>query len=256
MSLSEILDRVQPWCPGWERASGRKSLLQLAQQCIDLVFSVDHASLIFRPGNTLGNEGFPPYLITTAGTFKYPITSAYLSCGANINHVAGSDTVTFIPRKVRRILVDITNIGYNDFPYSDLVGGPISDPFGLYGASPSRSLFRKINITTTVAMTANSGQYIPPTVTFVNDPGSETEKYFIEFYVMPQRLTVDTVEIPLPMQFEQMVEDFIRGRVQELESGTQSPIMQKFNDYWIPKFEVDVFSTTTVQSTSTPPNYI
>jgi hypothetical protein len=246
MSLSEILDRVQPWCPGWERTTGRKNLLALAQQCLDKIYAVDHDSLIFRPGNTGGNTGLPPYLITTAGTFKYSLDAAHLSCGGAIYHESSGNTVQFIPRKVHRVLVESTWTGiYDYYPQGPLI----------YLPNSWRTFYQEV-VSTTSAMTANSGTYIPPTLTFTRDPGTGSTKFLIEFFIAPKRLTSDSDEIPLTIQHEQDMEDYIRGRVQELESGSPSPMMNKFMQSSLPEIRNEILSTATIQRTSTPPNYV
>jgi hypothetical protein len=262
MSLSDILDRLQPWCPGWERTTGRKSLLSIVQQCLDRIYAIDHDSLIFRPGDENDNRGFPPYLITTAGQYKYAIDGANtLSCGAifyTVPCLSGpSFSSTFIPRKVRRVLVDVSNLGYyEDGYYGNNIISPVQSPFGVIATTADRHSFAQVKVSTSSAMVSANSGYVPPTVTFQSDPGSTTEKYFVEFYIMPKRLTGDDDEIPLPIQFEQAIEDGTRGRVQELESGSPSPMLQKFEEFWMPKIHSEIFATETVRRTSTPPNYV
>lgn len=256
MGLNSILNRVRPWCPGWEKQSGNKSLLALAQQALDELFEFDDNSTIFRPGNSGGNEGFTPYLLTTAATFKYAIDLTTLSCGP-IVHSALSNTVELIPRKIKQVLVDITNVGYTeDQFYGDSIAIPYSDSVLSYGLPSDRRVFVKVLGDATPAMTAESGDYIRPTFTFLKDPGTTTDKYFIEFYFGAPRLTTATTEIPLPLRFETALEDYIRGRVQELESGQPSPMLKKFYDFWIPEFHTFMMTQSRSRRTATPPNYV
>jgi hypothetical protein len=39
ISAYSLLDRVVPFCPGWSRSTGTKSLLQLAQEAIDELYN-------------------------------------------------------------------------------------------------------------------------------------------------------------------------------------------------------------------------
>jgi hypothetical protein len=245
-----------PWCTGWEKQSGRKSLLTLAQQALDELFEFDDNSTIFRPGNSGGNEGFPPFLTTVAGTFKYAIDSTTLSCGSII-HSALSSTVDLIPRKIKQVLVDITNVGYTeDQFYGDSIAIPYTDSVLAYGLPSDRRVFVKVLGDATPAMTAANGDYIRPTFSFLKDPGTTTDKYFVEFYFGAPRLTSANSEIPLPLRFESAIEDFIRGRVQEFESGATSPMSTKFYQFWIPEFHAFMMTQSRSRRTSTPPNYV
>lgn len=256
MSLNSILDRLLPWCPGWEKQSGRKSLLVMAQQALDELFEFDDHCMIFRPGNSGGNDGFPPYLVTTADTFKYAVDSTTISSGA-ITHSSLSTTINLIPRKIKQVYIDITNMGYiDDQFYGETINPPYFDSILGYGLPTNRRQFVKVLGDASPAMTAANGDYIRPTFSFLKDPGTTTEKYFVEFYIGAPRLTTATAEIPLPLRFETAVEDYCRGRVQELESGQPSSMLKKFYDFWIPGFHTFMSTQARARRTSTPPNYV
>jgi hypothetical protein len=254
MGLSSIIDRVLPWCPGWEKQSGRKSLLALAQQALDELFDFDDHCMIYRPGNSGGNDGFPPYLPTTAGTFKYSVDSSVVG---SIVHTSLSTTISLIPRKIKQVYIDITNMGYvDDQFYGETINPPYFDSILGYGLPTNRRQFVKVLGDASPAMTSANGDYIRPTFSFLKDPGTTTEKYFIEFYIGAPRLTNVTSEIPLSLRFEMALEDFIRGRVQELESGQPSPMLKKFYDFWITEFHTFMSTQARARRTSTPPNYV
>jgi hypothetical protein len=219
------------------------------------MFDWDDESMIFRPGNIGGNKGFPPYLLTTATVFKYAIDTTTISSAA-ISHASLSNTVSLTARKVKQILVDVTNVSYiDDQFYGERIIESFMNPYSPYGVPSDRMTFAEVKVSKTNAMIANSGDYIRPTITFQADPGSSTEKYFIYFYVGAPRLTTAATEIPLPIRFSTAMEDYIRGRVQELESGNPSNMTKKFYDYWIPEFHAHMRGGATTARTATPPNY-
>ena len=119
MSTKGIIDRALPWCPGWERSSGRKNLLTVLQDALDELFAFDDDSMIYRGTD---NQGFPPYLTTVAGTYDYQVTATNLSCGAIVRNIGGTD-YSLTARKVNKVFIDTTSVSpaYFDtwigFPY-------------------------------------------------------------------------------------------------------------------------------------------
>jgi hypothetical protein len=221
-----LIDAVVPFCPGWNRASGKKNLLALAQKGLDELYSqVDSDSLIWRGTD---NQGFPPYLLTTATTYRYDINAGNLSCGA-LTRTIGSASHTFIAERVRKVFVDVTNTRYD---YNKTwIGKPYLYSLNPYSTKQSRLYVCDVTVNSQPAM--GDG---PPYVEFMEDPGTETTRYFVEIVIRAPRLTAETIPIAASSRFEGALEDFIIGYVQKRESGRNNDMLTGFYNYWCPEF--------------------
>ncbi len=242
MTTKAIIDRVVPWCPGWARSSGKKNLLKLAEQGLDELFAFDHKKMIYRGTD---NEGFPPYLYTTSGTYDYAVTAANLSCGAITKTISGT-THTFIARKVNKIFVDITSLAT---VYSrTYLGRPYQTDMNPYTSQITRLLVAD------EAVDSDMGyENTDPVVTFKQDPGTHTDRYFIEFFIGPPRLLSESIQMPIPIRFERAIEDFIIGRVQQLESGRDNDCIARWENKWKPEFQEDLIGSASTEPDRTPP---
>lgn len=243
MSTKGIIDRVVPWCPGWERQSGKKNLLKVLEQGVDKLFDFDHDCMIYRGTD---NEGFPPYLVTIAGTYDYNVEAANLSCG-NIVRTIGGTSYTFVAKRVNKVFVDITRTSYEETSW---FGTPYYLETSPYATETARRRFVNWRISSQPGY-ENS----PPTIKFQSDPGDSTETYFIEFFIGPPRLSSDLIRIPVPQEFESDLENYIIGFVQWRESGRANDYMQYFENVTIPKFQRIMDSCANTCSTRCVPNY-
>lgn len=242
MTTKAIIDRVLPWCPGWSRSSGKKNLLKLAEQGLDELYAFDHRKMIYRGTD---NEGFPPYLITTAGTYDYAVEAANLSCGAITKTISGT-THTFVARKVNKIFVDMTN--QSTVYARTYLGRKYWNDMNPYTTQVTRLLVADEFVDSDPGY-----ENTAPVVSFKEDPGTHTERYFIEFFVGPPRLLSENIQMPIMIKYERAIEDFIMGRVQQLESGRENDYLARWENKWIPEFQDDIASASSTEPDRTPP---
>jgi hypothetical protein len=242
MSTSGIIDRVLPWCPGWERSSGKKNLLKVLQQGVDMLFNFDDDCMIYRDTD---NKGFPPYLITVAGTYRYSISSSNLSCSTISRNIGGTD-YTLTARKVRRIFIDSTVItpGYLD----SWTGIPFRLNINPYNIGWQDRLYIAINQVSSQVGYENT----PPFVDFQIDPGSHSDKFFCEFYVGAPRLLSESIKIPVPVEYEEALEDYVIGYVQKRESGRTNDNLERFTLEVVPKYQDNLRSAANTDEPYTP----
>lgn len=244
MSTKGVLDRCLPWCPGWELQSGRKNLLKLAEKALDELYAFDHDCMIYRGTD---NKGYPPYLLTTAGTYRYEIKSANLSCGAITKTINGT-AYNLICRKVNKVFVDVTNTRYD---YNKTwVGTPYHYALNPYTTKESRIYVCEVKGNSQPGY-ENTNAYFE----FLEDPGTETERYFVEFFIGPPRLLSTSIPMPIPYRYEDAIETFILGKVQALESGRTNDNLQTFYSFWKPEFEQDLQSGANIAVDETPIRY-
>jgi hypothetical protein len=243
MSTKGIIDRVLPWCPGWERQSGKKNLLKVLEQGLDDLFSWNHESMIYRG---VDNQGFPPYLTTVSGTYDYSVVAANLSCGAITRNIGGTE-YTFVARLVDKISVDVTSESYDESPWITMPYLLESSP---YAISNTRRWFVDYRVSTQPAY-----ENTAPTVKFQDDPGSSTDKFFIRFFIGPPRLTSDSIQAPIPYGMERDMEEYIIGFTKWRETDKWNDRMQYFEDVTKEKFHSIMGSCANASSTRISPQY-
>lgn len=242
MTTSGIIDRVLPWCPGWERSSGRKNLLKVLQQGVDLLFNFDDDSMIYRDTD---NEGFPPYLTTVAGTYRYSITTANLSCSSITRNIGGTD-YTLIARKVNRIFIDTSIL--TPAYFDSWTGQPFRININPYNIGSESRLYIALHDVSSQVGYENT----PPFVDFQTDPGSHSDKYFCEFYVGAPRLFSESIQIPIPVEYEEALEDYVIGFVQKRESGRTNDNLERFKNETVPKYQDTIRTAASTDEPYTP----
>ena len=227
MSTKALIDRVQPFASGWSR-TGTRSLLTLAKQGQDMLFDYDSPYMHFIGTD---NKGFPPYLTTVAGTYRYDITTANLS--TTLAKTIGGVSRNVRCREVAAIFVDTSE----NWDYTRRwIGEPYMWSFGNpYRASNDRTEFAKLPIHKEPALETTDAF-----IDFPEDPGASTDIYFVDILWEAPRLTAETIPLVIPELYEMALEKFMIGRIQELSSGQPSGQMKEFLDYWVPKFRSEV----------------
>lgn len=222
-SSSDIIDSVIPFTPGWSRSSGLKNLLKVLEKgLVSLYENIHH---VYR-GND--NNGFPPYLLTTAGVYEYDIKAANLSCG-ELDYTLNGTSFVFTARRVTKVFTDVTS-GRNDYNHT-WVGQPY-----LYAISPYATKTERLYVANVTVDSVPGFKGTAPKVIFQEDPGTTTDKYFCEIELGPPSLLSESIELPIPIEFEEALEDFVIGYVQNRESGRESEKFNKFESHWKPKF--------------------
>lgn len=226
MSTKALIDRILPHASGWNRI-GTRSILDLIQRGQDELWDYDSPSMRFI---STDNKGFPPYLETTAGTYKYEITEANISATLSMN--IGGTNYAVRAKNVIQIFVDVSSTDYNK--------RWIGEPFVHYYPNPYSTDISR-TVVATVAHTAfpaleNTAAY----VIFKEDPGTETEKYFVEFTYETPRLTAETIPLSVPLVYETALRDYAMGEIQMLSNGKINEYQTKFEQYWKPRFRTEM----------------
>jgi hypothetical protein len=243
MNTKALIDRLEPWCSGWNRSTGKKNLLHVVQVAIDKLYSSDTDRFVYRGAD---NKGFPPYLKTAAGVYTYNVAAESLSCG-NIVRTIGGASYTLVAKQVKRIFVDADRVNRDYFGYVGNSYPYINHP---YGVTTQRVFVCDIAVTSQPGYeTVNQ----PPTITFPFDPGTELTKYFCEFTYGAPRLLSEAIPIPIPARFEDDIEEFVVGYCQGKESGRVTEKVQYFNEVVVPKFHDFMASGATIENNETQP---
>jgi hypothetical protein len=227
MSTKTLIDRILPHASGWAR-TGTRSILQLIQDAQDELMDYDAPSMRFLDDS---NEGFPPYLKTVTGTQKYAVTTANLS--TTLQKSLGGVNYDIRCRKVIRIFLDVTES--ENFVYR-WIGEPyVHSYMNPYSVRSTRRVqvadmpFDTILPTETEALQ----------VVFKEDPGTTTDKFFIEFTWEPPRLTSESIPLIVPAQYHQAIIEYCIGQVQMFANGKYNEFQNRFEAYWKPKFKAD-----------------
>jgi len=225
LSATAIIDRVFPYASGFGR-TGTRSILSLIERAQDRLFEYDGDFM--RYIDPTDNKGFPPYLLTTAGTYKYNLIAANLSCGALVKNIGGTD-YTVRARKPLKVFRDVSK---SDYGINRWVGRPfVYAEQNPYSTSIERSLMAEVQTNKYPALEGTAAY-----IEFLEDPGTTTTSYFCEFLFEAPRLDSESVPLSVPLAYEEALEDFVMGRIQWLTHGKPNEFMNRFEEYWLPKF--------------------
>ena len=219
MSTVTLISRLKSRAKGW----GEPDLLKLVQAGQDDLFSNDPIQRTFT-GET--GKGMPPYLQTTDGVYRYEIKSANLS--ENITKTIGTVALNLVAYQVLRVFIDAAGTLYGrvpsglDYPYR-------------YGNHVSQNTER-LSIADIPVRSEIATQTTPPILDFYDNPGTTTDKYFVEFTYLPPRLTSTSIPLFVPINFEKALFDYVMGEIQMEENGKMNEYQQRFEGYWKPLF--------------------
>lgn len=223
-NTTQIIDKLVPFCPGWHRNAGHKNLLSVVQDAVDALY--EDIPWVYRGTD---NQGYPPYLITVAGTYRYEIIAANLSCGDMTVTIDGTEYL-MQAKRVKRVFVDVTRgvIDYN----RQWIGRPYLADVSILGTRTTRWLIADVNVES-----LPGAEGVNPSITFLDDPGATTETYFVDVLVGPPELTSESIPIPIPRNFHNAVIDYVQGYCQERENGQSSNYTIRFMNEHKPRFE-------------------
>jgi len=245
LSTKTLIDEIVPQVPdGYQRSTGNRSILKLIERGQDLLFDFDSPHMVYYATE---NQGFPPYLTTTAGTYRYEIKAENLTDISSLTIPLGGSTQTVRARRVLKVFVETTNIDYT----SRWIGEQYQYTwFNPYTTATSRVFVSDVPVRSYPA-TAQTPAYIM----FSEDPGDSTEKYFVKFAWEPPRLTAETIPLAVPELYELALEDYVVGMVQYRANGKMSERLARFlydrgsdQPSWITQFRSEMF----VGATSAP----
>lgn len=222
MSVESLVTRLKLRAKGW----GDPALRELIQMAQDELFS-DSATMMRFVGT---NKGFPPYLTTVDGTYKYEIKSANLSEAVTVT--IGGTAYNLVPHKVIKVFQDASGTFYGRTP----VG--VETPYR-YG-SPFYIGAERLSVFEVPVRSSIGTERQPPIIDFFDNPGASTDKFFVEFTVLPPRITSNLIPLMVPVEYERALYDFAMGEIQQDENGKLNEYQQKFETYWKPRFLSDM----------------
>jgi len=194
------------------------------------LFQCDCAQQIFVNNN---DPTFPyPILHTTEGQLDYEIDDSTLfdSTGAALAITLNGSSTTV--RRVKSLFVAISeslNADYNP-SYIGEQFNPIAIN-SLYANSLYNVTFYTVpNISFNMT---NSGD---AKIVFAEDPGTTTDRYYVEAYLNPVELTSKNIDLSINgEEWEMALIDGVVGRIEDFKNGT-SRRLEKFLGYWTKKF--------------------
>ena len=231
MSQKSLISKIVPFASGWSR-TGTNSIQGLIAEALDELFNYDAPYMKFIDPSD--NKGFPPYLTTVDGTYKYSINAANLSVSAIQKNIDGTNYDVRC-RQVNKVFVDSSNLGYN----LKYVGEPfLYSSLNPYSSSTSRQFFSEIPVDSYPSMGDSTDAYI----VFKENPGDTTKKFFVDFLWTYPALTSENIPLPIPQSYEKAIEDYVIGKIQRRSNGKMGEDENRFYTYWIPRFRQEVAS--------------
>jgi len=238
MSLQTLIDRLVPDCSGWGRSTGQRNLLDLIEQGMDELTEYDAEQMIYTDPD---NEGFPPYLLTKAGTYKYDVTATNLSATALTKEFGGT-AYAIRCKKILRVFIDVTN-GASDYN-KRWMDAPMFYRF----RNPYNTATTRIDVAPVPVRIDQPTEDEPAHVEFVEDPGTTTEQNFCEFTWEMPRLVSESIPFPLPKRFEQAMYDYVRGSVIMSQTAKMNDFLNRFEEFWKREFHMQITSGASTDS--------
>jgi len=236
MSTKTLLDDIVPQVrEGYSRSTGGRSLLSLIQKGQDKLFRYDGPQ--FRYLGT-DNNGWAPYLNTVAGTYEYEIVAANLVNVTSLVRVINGVSYPIRARTVLKVFVDSTNIDYGK--------RWIGEPYSFEWQNPYSTALTRLSVVDIPIDSWEATGLSSARVIFKEDPGTSTDKYFIQFTIEPPRLTSESVPLLVPEYYEEALEDYVIGTIQKRESGSVSDRWHLFHTNrpgitsWLTKFHQEL----------------
>lgn len=208
METQEIITSI---IDGYAPQAGRARVLDLLDKVQKNIFGGNAVQNIFL---NFDDPDFPiPVLSTTANNLDYDITAANLVDSEQnaITLTVGGRAV--VARRIKRVFIQASSIGSTN--YNKTFYGERFDWAGLndfWSQRLSRIQFFEVP----VILFHRSGLRNAH-VTFVEDPGTENNKYFVEFYYGPVELTSETV--PLSIDGDTFYKELVDGVVGLIEDS-------------------------------------
>ena len=237
MSVQSLIDQIAPFAVGWSRVR----ILGLIDQAQQKLCNLDSSAQWFIGSD---NQGFPPYLKTVAGTYKYDITGANTSTGSITRTINGAD-LDVTAKKVLNVFIDAVDAVDYNMKY-------LGDPFMFVSPWQYSTRQTRVSAISVPVQTTPGLQYTAPAVIFKDDPGTTTDKYFCLFTVNPLALRAEYYPLSVDLEWEEALADYVMGRIQWISTGKQSDFMVKFEQYWMPLYNSRIIAELNAESDSTP----
>lgn len=242
MSTKGLIDKLKPYCSGFERSTGKRNILQLIQEAIDILWNYDSPYLWYI--DPTDNKGWPPYLHTVAGTYKYKLTNDHLSATSLYKTVNGTNYGIRALRPLK-VFIDATTIDYGKRWIGQTYNYAALNP---YTTETSRLFVADVPVDSGEAIEDESAW-----VMFKDDPGTTTEKYFALFTWEHPRLNSESIPLIIPKFFELAIEDYVIGSIQLLSHGKFNDRLARWENKWIPQWRYQSATGSQSRQASTRP---
>ena len=232
MNTQQLVSLIkEEFAPGYARTR----ILAGIERAQNEMFIQDCAQTKFYNGS---DDSFPvPILSTTAGTLKYTLSASNLvdSDGSAISLALNGYDITI--RRIARVFINVSNLAT---AYDNIFIGRVFDWAGVNDNWTRRVYnirYREVPAIFYDHTSAENAHLI-----FAEDPGTHTDKYYIEFYFYP--ISLDSESIPLTIDADKWTEAIVkavRGYIEESRNG-RSDLLDgpantgSFRRYWLPKF--------------------
>ena len=243
MSIKASIDRIKPYANGWSRTQ----ILNLYQQGQDELMNGEEAYMHFIPTD---NEGFPPYLQTTDGTYRYNINNINLA-STLVKNIGSVDRAV---RCKRVIMVFVDPSNDNEYTrkwmgQTTMVG--YNNPFR---RTNERIFMARIPCSNSPAL-ENTEAYVE----FPDNPGTTTDQYFCDCIWEAPRLTAETIPLVVPVMYEKALEDFALGTIEQFSNGKMGERLNRFYygnpdrqiPSWINQFQTEMDIGATIDDWQT-----
>lgn len=217
LTTQEIVTEIkEEYAPKWSRNRIR-SHLNWAQ---NFLFKADCFDHIFFNDD---DDTFPyPFLETTEGTLKYDINDSALLDSDGDAVAITYRGLSATCRKVNNIFISVSSLGGSDYDrrfYGDrisLVGVNRYYSRRLYSIS-----YYGVPVKILPAVDAENSLVI-----FAEDPGTETDRYYVEMYVNPPELSSEAISMVIDTDhWKHYIIDSVVGAIEKSRNGSSEKLM-------------------------------
>lgn len=176
-----------------------------------------------------GDDNFPiPILQTTTGSLEYEVVAGNFADSDGDAVTFTVDEKTVIPRRVKNVFIQASSTAGSDFNRRFYL-----DSFSWSGINDnwSRRIYQ-VSYWKVPCHLFDKTNDRGPVIQFVEDPGTTTDKYYVEFYFEPPELTSESVTLMVDAsKWEQALIDGVVGRIEKVKNG-RSEMYDRFMTYW------------------------
>lgn len=245
MAVKGLIDKLKPYCSGFERSTGKRNILQLIQDAIDILWNIDTPYLHYI--DPTDNRGWPPFLETVAGTYQYKLTNDNLSVDSLYKTVNGTNYGVRALRPLK-VFLDSTTIDYGKRWIGQTYNYAALNP---YTTETSRLFVCDVPVDSGEAIEDESAW-----VRFRDDPGTTTNKFFALFTWEHPRLNSESIPLIIPRYFYLAIEDYVIGTTQLLAHGKWNDRLERWEKKWMNEWKYQTATgAQSRQSTTRPRMY-
>lgn len=227
-STRELVSIIkEDYAPSW----GRTKILQYLDRVQRRLMIGDLSQTVWLNES---DDSFPfPLLHTTAGNLSYDIDSSnlYDSDGNSVSPTIGGYSVSLV--SVRHIFLAVASLANSNYDRKFF-----GEQFNLTGINEywSQRLYRLSYFKVPGDIRDPSGLDADPRFTFHEDPGTTTDRYYVEAFYRPVQLTSESVPLSLDSNlWEGVLIDGVVGMIEDVENG-RSDRLEKFRNVHVKKF--------------------